>query len=996
MGDSPGLLGDAQQKHLEILTELSLLNTSGSSSTPRIVVLRGQSGVGKTRIVRELYENLVVQQDAPSYWPSVRAQESPDFDSFDPFAFRKRIGPKVDRFLWKPEALPSFGWWSVSCQRSNENGFAESLANLERQLNTHMVPLSLAWAQRVGAWGQFKSSVKAGWQERLQEAMQEGATEAITTVLSQFGATFPGAGLAIEYASTGIRALARRAQRKKSLLSEEELSAASAVPLIAEQLKRFAGIGFPMIVAIEDLQWADQQLIDLLHALLLDERAVPGLTVIATAWPQAKAENPYSNLVERLEKSNLIRFLDLDGIEPEALARIVLESAPKTDPETLAAITSRWPNPYALQLALADRRLRGRIVDARYDVTQSELNHLPVTIRDLYRLRWRELPQMERAVLAVGVAGGIRDQVTQNVSFVDEITAKVIELSKVGHMLIPFTAQQSELLSALDRTAEPLRWTRATPDRIRTFIEPDAASAARDELSQSEITAIQTSVRAVAEMMLRSDSNPEIAATYLQCLEPVLDEAVALNARLAVAGTLLDAGRFREAASMFEAIPSSRQSGDDAVLAKSEIGGLFLAGRALLRASQLKESVSVFRHATEVALQSGKFTPSSFPGTLAAMWVTAFLSESVSQEPLVRALRQVNNAIAGPSIAVREHGTETWTNLLDGSTVTVLVKNLASDLDVRIGYDNVSGKVQNNVILQACFDRGAQYIGGSSYLKNASNPTGFGTKVHSEAITTTVGLNIGNYTPNSNAFVYFVVNVKDPTALHHVIATSNTDHGNNITIAEFSLGQEINDSDGAPPAARFPRAGYSPDRPVFDVKGDHYPISPTFNAIYNNPNYGDERAFALVKEADITAAGGWKNECEVAPGQRYLMRIYGNNAASDAAGIAAVNARIMATIPNGPGTSHKLWGFVKADNAVPERVAASIVLYARQPVVLSYVAGSARLYNNGAPSEGFPLSDQIVTNQGAIIGHEQLDGIVPPGCKYSCIATLLFTVDAVG
>lgn len=174
-------------------------------------------------------------------------------------------------------------------------------------------------------------------------------------------------------------------------------------------------------------------------------------------------------------------------------------------------------------------------------------------------------------------------------------------------------------------------------------------------------------------------------------------------------------------------------------------------------------------------------------------------------------------------------------------------------------------------------------------------------------------------------------------------------------------------------------SAWGPDRPTYTVENpaDHI----TFNSITNNPNVGDERNFVVVKDAANQNAGGWQDNINVQPGKEYLVRIYAHNNAASSLNLTAVNTRVSASVPTTTGKSVPLSGFVSADNASPQKVWDDISFNSTQDFNIKYVAGSAKIYNNGyaAGGNGQSLPDSIVTASGAPIGYEGPNGRVP-GC----------------
>ncbi len=178
------------------------------------------------------------------------------------------------------------------------------------------------------------------------------------------------------------------------------------------------------------------------------------------------------------------------------------------------------------------------------------------------------------------------------------------------------------------------------------------------------------------------------------------------------------------------------------------------------------------------------------------------------------------------------------------------------------------------------------------------------------------------------------------------------------------------------PAAVF---AWGPDRPTFTVDKPANYI--TFNSITNNPNVGDERNFVVVKDAANTNDGGWQDNVNVQPGKEYLVRVYVHNNAASSLNLTALNTRVMASVPNTTGKNVSISGFVTADNATPNKIWDDIHFNSNQDFNLSYVPGSAEIYNNGyaAGGAGKSLPDSIVTSSGAQIGYNGPDGKVP-GC----------------
>jgi uncharacterized repeat protein (TIGR01451 family) len=185
---------------------------------------------------------------------------------------------------------------------------------------------------------------------------------------------------------------------------------------------------------------------------------------------------------------------------------------------------------------------------------------------------------------------------------------------------------------------------------------------------------------------------------------------------------------------------------------------------------------------------------------------------------------------------------------------------------------------------------------------------------------------------------------------------------------------------GATAAMTF---AWGPSRTTFTVENPAPYV--TFNSITNNPVDGDERNFSRAKDITATASSAWTDSVAVTPGKEYVVRMVVHNNAADNLNLKAVNTRASAAVPTTTGKSVTVSNYVSADNANPGKVWDDVTFTGTQDFNLAYVAGSARIYNNGyaAGGGGQPLPDSIVTSAGAVLGYEKAgDGIIPGCFKY--------------
>ena len=111
----------------------------------------------------------------------------------------------------------------------------------------------------------------------------------------------------------------------------------------------------------------------------------------------------------------------------------------------------------------------------------------------------------------------------------------------------------------------------------------------------------------------------------------------------------------------------------------------------------------------------------------------------------VKVHTSVNSKLAN---TVRIKGTKTWSESVD-------VK-VGDEVEYQIEYENLGSAEAKNVMIRDILPDNVQYIAGSTYLYNSSNPNG--VKLNDDTLTTN-GINIGNYGSKGNAFIRFTAKV---------------------------------------------------------------------------------------------------------------------------------------------------------------------------------------------------------------------------------------------
>ena len=179
---------------------------------------------------------------------------------------------------------------------------------------------------------------------------------------------------------------------------------------------------------------------------------------------------------------------------------------------------------------------------------------------------------------------------------------------------------------------------------------------------------------------------------------------------------------------------------------------------------------------------------------------------------------------------------------------------------------------------------------------------------------------------------------------------------------------------------------WGPSRPTFTMEKPANYV--TFNSITNNPVIGgDERDFVGIREKGSSAA--WTNSMKVESGKEYYVRLYVHNNAAENLNLVAENVTAKMNVPTNTSKSITLSGSVASSNASPTEVWDEATFTGTEDFNLAYVSGSARYENNVFGSGGVQLPDSIVTNTGAKLGYDKLDGKIPGCMQYAGYVTIL-------
>ncbi|MDO4785268.1 MAG: tetratricopeptide repeat protein, partial [Propionibacteriaceae bacterium] len=371
--------------------------------TVQVVVLRGVSGSGKSRIIREFYRRLRARRQ-DSYWP-----ELPESSADDPLVYRKVVAPPLESMVWAADALPSFCWWGFRCDRRAEPEVSSHLLeDIQAQFRVHGLPLTMA-RPRVRSVGQAAAEQWQGLVQHVRALVRDEVSDQALSALSGLVGEVPGLGL-LSRSLFRVGSVARQRWVERRRLHEEELlgddylaSLSVSSRDLARNLLALALPGLPAVVAVEDGHWLDQSFADFLE-VLAERQARRPVMVIVTDWPEGYSAPVYRPWLDRLVAARRATVLQVPDLSVDDRARLVGQVVPGAGGGLALKAARRAANPLLLLGWLAQDSVRRRLAGAAPEVEDELVGSMPAQLADMYRERWQALPATVQADLVVAVA----------------------------------------------------------------------------------------------------------------------------------------------------------------------------------------------------------------------------------------------------------------------------------------------------------------------------------------------------------------------------------------------------------------------------------------------------------------------------------------------------------------------------------------------------------------------------------------------------------------
>ena len=397
-------------EHRRILAALHELAEAGPDTGETVVLLEGEAGVGKTRVVRELYREMRKIRGPDAYWPQFE-ENAGTGKSRDPLPGRKAIGPDIQTSDWPKDALPGFGWWQLQCERSIEGDPMDVIGQFRPEIETHWPIVARSWSRRAD----FKDKFLKGREklvDRAGELLEEGSLEEAAKLLAEAGLVVPVFALLTRWAIAGTKALQKNSEMRS--LEKREVSLGRFVTKrrqqasedVADMIAAVTHRKLPGVVAIEDIHLMPESLGDFLDRL--HSRKTSPLVVATARTHEPDADTPYARWRHEAIRSGQAKVMNVPLLGREDRRSIVLEYAGNTPDEVIDKAIDLHKTPLALEAILGSPAVQREILEANGSIPSELLTRYPTGLEAVFRERFEELSPTVQTALAVA-AGCLPD-----------------------------------------------------------------------------------------------------------------------------------------------------------------------------------------------------------------------------------------------------------------------------------------------------------------------------------------------------------------------------------------------------------------------------------------------------------------------------------------------------------------------------------------------------------------------------------------------------------
>ena len=244
---------------------------------PRMAVVVAESGIGKSRLVQALYQQLTIDPKwDPSdvnYWP----------DAFQTPGDSMRVNP--DPHGHEPKGPPRFLWLGLRWQTPDVRNIEERTCRLPEARDALRAHVAIADRYRT-TWEHARANA-------ARAVRTDGAGETFGQVADAVGSNWgiPFGGLLLKLAHGAVSLVADRTKGERQLSGEQESQHQDAAEEFVSDLREvFGGPGsagrvLPTVLWLDDAQWIDATTLRCLHLLWAEARRHHWpLFVVVTHW----------------------------------------------------------------------------------------------------------------------------------------------------------------------------------------------------------------------------------------------------------------------------------------------------------------------------------------------------------------------------------------------------------------------------------------------------------------------------------------------------------------------------------------------------------------------------------------------------------------------------------------------------------------------------------------------------------------------------------------
>lgn len=441
--------------------------------SPQWVALVGETGAGKTRLVREFYKWLAANEQASPYWPlDLPQSDRQALLNPAPIDFKAHPIEVVEDIPWL--------WWGLRGMEPGRRNSAQSQCAMSDAL------LALEPHLAVVMWQDAKVERRKTAAEEVGKKIMNWATGGTLDVYLSVAELVAASG-------GPIRDLLFRHQI--TIPESHAKNQASAASRIFQSIYQILKAQRPVVIILDDAQWLDAetlQFIDALTAKVADEKLK--LLVVSTSWVQEWTSCP---LREAFEQFRGGKQLDpLKGIADDLLASALKSELPGlAEADRRVVIERSNGNPrYLEELVLLlkedpdqyfeDGDAGGALsVEGRRQVVEDT-----VDLDHVVRTRFNKLPSSAKDALKLGSFQGSR--------FLDSLISDVARTLTNG---VPGDGSSSDVSTSLDIAAAVI-WKLAPG--LREFLQGPYHRHAAARLENSE-EALPTVERAYVAAVLQ-------------------------------------------------------------------------------------------------------------------------------------------------------------------------------------------------------------------------------------------------------------------------------------------------------------------------------------------------------------------------------------------------------------------------------------------------------------------------------------------------------------